>query len=161
MAAMPPSRQYWLFKSEPSAFSIEDLRRAKARTSAWDGVRNYQARNFLRDAVRVGDGVLFYHSNTALPGIAGEAAVTRAGYADPTAFDAGHRHFDPKSRRDRPTWYLVDVRFVRACRTLIPLDRLRTLPALRAMMLLRRGARLSIQPVTPAEWAAILALPEW
>lgn len=155
------ARRGWLFKSEPSAFSIEDLRRAPKQTSAWDGVRNYQARNFLRDEVQAGDGVLFYHSNMVPAGIAGEAVVTRAGYPDPTAFDPAHRHFDPKSRRDHPTWYLVDVRFVRACRTLIPLDRLRPLPALRQMILLRRGSRLSIQPVTPTEWAAILTLPEW
>ena len=151
----------WLFKSEPSVFSVDDLRRAPHGTGGWDGVRNYQARNLLRDEVKIGDRVVFYHSNAAPPGIAGEAVVTRAGYPDATALDPRHHGYDPKSRAGAPTWYQVDVRFVRACRTLIPLDHLRTIPALSRMMLLRRGSRLSIQPVTAAEWAAIAALPEW
>lgn len=142
-------------------FSIEDLRRSPGRTACWDGVRNYQARNFLRDAVQAGDGVLFYHSSVVPAGIAGEAVVTRAGYPDPTAFQLGHRHYDAASRRDRPTWYAVDVRFVRACGALITRDRLRVVPALGRMLVLRRGIRLSIQPVTPAEWHAMFSLAEW
>lgn len=152
--------RYWLFKSEPSVFSIAHLRRAPDGVAGWDGVRNYQARNLLRDEVRVGDHVLFYHSNAAPPGVAGEAVVARAGYPDATAFERKHAGYDPKSRREAPTWYQVDVQFVRACRTLIPLDQLRAMPSLRQMVLLHRS-RLSVQPVTPAEWAAILALPEW
>lgn len=154
-------RRYWLFKSEPGVFSLEDLRGAPGGASCWDGVRNYQARNFLRDAVRAGDGVLFYHSSVTPTGIAGEAVVTRASYPDPTAFRRGHKHYDVASRRERPTWYAVDVRFVRACGALITRERLRAVPALGRMLVLRRGIRLSIQPVTPAEWRAILTLGAW
>jgi len=159
MAARP--RRYWLMKSEPDVFSIDDLSRAPGRTTCWDGVRNYQARNFLRDEIRVGDGVLYYHSSAEPSGIAGEAVVARAGYPDPTAFDRNDAHYDPKSHRAKPTWYAVDVRFVRACRPLIPLSSLRRMAALRSMLVLRRGMRLSVQPVTAAEWRAIMTLPEW
>jgi predicted RNA-binding protein with PUA-like domain len=150
MRPQPRLHRFWLMKSEPDVFSIDDLRRAPGRTTMWDGVRNYQARNFLRDQFAAGDGVLFYHSSAEPPGIAGEATVTRAGYPDPTAFDLA-----------QPTWYAVDVRFVRACRSLITLARLRKIPALRSMLVLRLGMRLSVQPVTAAEWRAIMALPEW
>lgn len=159
MGARP--RHYWLMKSEPEVFSIEDLRRAAGRTTCWDGVRNYQARNFLRDQLKVGDGVLFYHSSADPPGIAGEAVVAREGYPDPTAFDRRDPHYDPKSDRARPAWYAVDVRFVRACGSLITLAQLRRIPALRGMLMLKRGMRLSVQPVTPKEWRAIMKLPEW
>jgi len=159
MRARP--RRFWLMKSEPDVFSIEDLRAAPGRTTTWDGVRNYQARNFLRDTLAAGDGVLFYHSSAEPPGIAGEATVVRAGYPDPTAFDRRDVHYDSKSNPARPTWYAVDVTFVRACRPLITLDRLRGMKALRAMLVLRRGMRLSVQPVTAAEWRAIMTLPEW
>lgn len=158
---MAGARRFWLMKSEPDVFSIDDLRRAPSQTTYWDGVRNYQARNLLRDEIRRGDGVLFYHSSAEPPGIAGEAVVVREGYPDPTAFDPSDPHYDPKSDPKRPTWYMVDVRFVRACRTLIPLDRLRAIPALRNMLVVRRGIRLSVQPVTPTEWDVILALSEW
>lgn len=154
-------RRFWLMKSEPDVFSIDDLRRAKGQTTCWDGVRNYQARNLLRDEVAVGDGVLFYHSSTEPPGIAGEAVVVRAGYPDVTAFDPNDPHYDPKSDPDRPTWYMVDVRFVRACKTLITRERLKAVVALRTMLVIRRGMRLSVQPVTPREWRTIMALPEW
>ncbi len=153
-------RRYWLMKSEPGVFSIDDLRRAGGRTTCWDGVRNYQARNFLRDRITIGDSVFFYHSSAEPAGIAGEAVVVRAGYPDPTAFDPNDHHYDPTSDPATPTWYAVDVRFVRACREVITLDRLRQLPALRAMVVLKRG-RLSVQPVTPEEWRSIRALPEW
>jgi len=159
MAARP--RRYWLMKSEPDVFSIDDLSRAPGQTTCWDGVRNYQARNFLRDEIRVGDGVLYYHSSAEPSGIAGEAVVVRAGYPDPTAFDRRDAHYDLKSDPARPTWYAVDVRFVRACRPLIPLSRLRRVAALRSMLVLKRGMRLSVQPVTAAEWRAIMTWPGW
>jgi len=157
----PRPRRYWLMKSEPEVFSIGDLKAAPGRTTMWDGVRNYQARNFLRDELAVGDGVLYYHSNAEPSGIAGEATVARAGYPDPTAFDPRDVHHDPKSDPARPTWYAVDVTFARACRPLITLARLRQVKALRTMLVLRRGMRLSVQPVTAAEWRAIMRLPEW
>jgi predicted RNA-binding protein with PUA-like domain len=179
---MARGRRFWLMKSEPEVFSIEDLRRADGQTTCWDGVRNYQARNFLRDEIKTGDGVLYYHSNAQPPGIAGEAVVVaapcvrtppapspapvgaghiRAGYPDFTAFDPNDPHYDPKSDPTHPTWYMVDVRFVRACKALIALDRLRSIPTLRSMLVLRRGMRLSVQPVTAREWDVIMALPEW
>lgn len=148
-------------KSEPDAFSIDDLQRADGQTTCWDGVRNYQARNLLRDDFAVGDGVLFYHSSTNPPGIAGEAVVVRDGYPDVTAFDSDDPHYDPKSDPKDPTWYMVDVRFVRVCRSLITLDRLKTIPSLRSMMVVRRGMRLSVQPVMAGEWKVVMALPEW
>lgn len=159
-------------KSEPDEYSIDDLRDAGGRGAPWDGVRNYQARNFLRDKIKPGDGVLFYHSSCETPGIAGEAVVARGGYPDPTAFDPKSKYFDPKSAPEKPArpndtersgaaWYAVDVRFVRACRTVITLDRLRRIPALKNMLVLRRGQRLSVQPVTAAEWAVVIQLPEW
>lgn len=147
-------------KSEPTVFSIDDLRRAEGQTTCWDGVRNYQARNFLRDEITVGDGVFFYHSNADPVGIAGEAIVVRAGYPDPTAFDPKDVHCDPKSDSARPTWYAVDVKFVRGCREIITLERLKRVPALKTMMALQR-TRLSVQPVSPEQWRIVLALPEW
>ncbi len=156
----PNARRFWLMKSEPSVFSIQDLRAAPQQTTCWDGVRNYQARNFLRDEIRVGDGVLYYHSNTDVIGIAGEAVVVRAGYPDFTAFDPKDVHYDPKSQPDQPTWYMVDVKFVRVAKGVITLDRLRSIAALKNMVLLQRG-RLSVQPVRPEEWKQIMQLPEW
>jgi len=148
-------------KSEPDVFSIDSLRHAPGQTTCWDGVRNYQARNFLQHEIKVGDGVLFYHSNAQPIGIAGEAVVVREGYPDHTAFDPEDIHYDPKSTPDRPIWYMVDVRYVRACRTMITLARLRSIPALNRMAVVRRGMRLSVQPVRPDEWNTIMALPEW
>jgi len=147
------SRNYWLMKSEPSAYSIDDLVRDK--TTYWDGVRNYQARNFLRDKIKKGDLVLFYHSNAEPSGIAGIAEVVREGYPDPSAFDPKDRHYDPASTREKPTWYVVDIRFVRKFDVLIPLETLRKITALRKMSLLQRGQRLSVQPVTESEWKII------
>jgi predicted RNA-binding protein with PUA-like domain len=155
------ARKFWLMKSEPDVFSIDDLRRAARQTTCWDGVRNYQARNMLRDEIRRGDGVLFYHSSVDPPGVAGEAVVVREGYPDITAFDPSDPHYDAKSDPTRPTWYMVDIRFVRASHTLITLDRLKAMPPLRDMLVVRRGIRLSVQPVTPGEWNVITALPEW
>jgi predicted RNA-binding protein with PUA-like domain len=155
------SRQYWLFKSEPSSFSVEDLEKSKEKTASWEGVRNYQARNFLRDQIKRGDGILFYHSSSVSIGIVGEAIVVRGGYPDPSAFNPADPHFDPKSNLDAPTWYTVDIQLVRKCKTILSLKKLRENPALRDMKLLQRGMRLSVQPVSGKEWAEILARPEW
>ncbi|MBI1921577.1 MAG: EVE domain-containing protein [Geobacter sp.] len=148
---------YWLFKSEPGAFSIEDLRNRPGMTEPWDGVRNYQARNYLRDAVKPGDLVLFYHSNIPEPAVVGIAEVVRGGYPDHTAFDPGSEHFDPKSSPAAPTWYMVDVRYVDAMPRPVTLEQIKGNPLLTAMPLVKRS-RLSIQPVTPEEWRTILAM---
>lgn len=145
---------YWLMKSEPDEFSIDDLVRAPRKTTPWFGVRNYQARNYMRDAMRVGDGVLFYHSSCEVPGIAGLAEVASAPHPDETQFDPKSPYFDPKATRASPRWMLVDVKLVRKTR-LLPLDELRLRPELADMVILRRGNRLSVTPVTPAEWKAI------
>ncbi len=145
-------------KSEPSVFSIDDLKAYKV--TCWDGVRNYQARNFMRDAMKIGDGVLFYHSSTQPSGIAGLAEVVKESYPDYTAFDPKDIHYDPKSDPSKPTWYMVDVKFVKASKSIIALDRLKAIPALKNMVLFKYG-RLSVQPVTPEEWKIILSLPEW
>jgi len=149
---------YWLFKSEPDCYSFADLMAAPEQTTGWDGVRNYQARNFLRDEVRVGDGVLFYHSSTDPNAIAGIAEVVRAGHPDPTASDPKEAHYDPKSDPANPTWFQVSVRAVRAINPPIEMSELRKIPALAGMELLRKGSRLSIQPVTHEEWKAITEL---
>ncbi|PLX90867.1 MAG: EVE domain-containing protein [Desulfuromonas sp.] len=147
---------YWLMKSEPSCFSIDDLQTRPDGTEHWDGVRNYQARNLLRDRLKPGDGVLFYHSNCPQPAIVGVARVVRGGYADHTAFDPREKHFDPKSRHDHPTWFMVDVQYI--CHLPSPLTRddLRQHPVLSGMGVLRKGNRLSVQPVTEAQWCAVL-----
>jgi predicted RNA-binding protein with PUA-like domain len=154
----PAGRRFWLLKSEPDCFSIRDLEAAPGKTTFWDGVRNYQARNFLRDAMRVGDGVLFYHSNAEPPGVAGLAEVVRTGYPDFTAFDPKHEHYDPDSDPTAPTWYMVDVRHVRTFAEPIPLPSLRTVKGLERMMVLQKGSRLSVQPVTAEEWEIISKL---
>ena len=149
--------QYWLMKIEPAECSIDDLARLPTQTVPWTGVRNYQARNFMRDAMQVGDGVLYYHSSCAEPGVAGLAEVVRTAYPDATQFDPASPWFDPKSTPDKPRWLNVDVRLLRKTR-LLPLARMRAEPALQGMVLLRPGSRLSITPVTPQEWQAVLAL---
>ena len=149
---------YWLFKSEPDCFSFGDLCAAPGRTTGWDGVRNFQARNFLRDQIQVGDGILYYHSSADPPAIAGLAEVVEAGHPDPTAFDPSADHYDPKSRPDAPTWYQVSIKAVRAIDPPLTLPSLREIAALSKMELLRKGSRLSVQPVTPEEWAAILEI---
>lgn len=149
---------YWLMKSEPDVFGIDDLANRPGQTEPWDGVRNYQARNMLRDQMQAGDCVLFYHSNCNPPGIAGIAEIVRAGYPDHTAFDPESKYFDPKSDPAKPRWYMVDVRFVRKFKRILSLDELRTTPGLEEMALLRRGNRLSVMPVSEAEWAIVLAL---
>ena len=150
---MSRPRKYWLMKSEPDVFSIRDLKACKV--SCWDGVRNYQARNYMRDEMKIGDGVLFYHSSSDPIGIAGIAEVVKEGYPDYTAFDPRDVHYDPKSDPKKPTWHMVDVKFVKAFKSVIPLSALRKTPGLKNMLLLRHG-RLSVQPVTPKEWEIIL-----
>jgi predicted RNA-binding protein with PUA-like domain len=147
---------YWLMKTEPDTFSIDDLKRNKRE--AWDGVRNYQARNFMRDDMRVGDGVFFYHSNCAEPGIAGLAEVATDAYPDPSQFDPKSKYFDPGSSRDNPRWMLVDVKFVKKLKRVITLDELKNHKALADMRLLRKGNRLSVMPVEAADWKYILGL---
>lgn len=149
---------YWLFKSEPETYSFDDLMAEADRTTGWDGVRNYQARNFLRDAIKLGDGVLFYHSNAKPPAIAGIAEVVREGHADPTAFDPESQYYDPKSKPDAPTWFQVSIKGVRAVDPPLSLPGLREVPELAGMELLRKGSRLSVQPVSEAEWKTILKL---
>jgi predicted RNA-binding protein with PUA-like domain len=148
---------YWLMKSEPGECSIDDLVRAPRQTVPWTGVRNYQARNYMRDVMRMGDGVLFYHSSCPAPGIAGLAQVASAPYADPTQFDPASDYHDPKSSPQAPRWVLVDVKLERKTR-LLPLAELRERPELATMRVLQRGNRLSITPVTSHEWLAIRAL---
>lgn len=150
--------QYWLMKSEPDAFSIDDLAERPGQTEHWDGVRNYQARNMMRDEMKVGDPVFFYHSNCDLPGIVGIAEVAREGYPDFTAFDPDDKHFDPKSRPDKPTWFMVDVKFVRKLKRTISLRELKQQEALTELALVRRGNRLSIMPVGHLQWDFILGL---
>ncbi len=151
---MSVSKRYWLMKSEPSVFSIEDLKRTKV--TGWDGVRNYQARNFMKE-MAIGDHAFFYHSNAEPSGIAGIAEIARVAYPDPTQFDAKDDHFDAKATPAAPRWFQVDVRFVRAFPRLIALPELREIAALQKMALFTRS-RLSVQPVSKQEWDTILAL---
>jgi predicted RNA-binding protein with PUA-like domain len=151
---------YWLFKTEPESFGIDDLAKAPRRTTSWDGVRNYQARNLLRDSIRAGDEVFIYHSSCEVPGIAGIARVVKAGHPDVTAFDRKHPHFDAGSTRAAPRWYMVDVQLQRAFKRTIALTELNQHASreLAGMQLLRRGNRLSVMPVDAAHWRFILTL---
>ena len=148
---------YWLMKSEPDEFSIDDLVRAPKKTTPWFGVRNYLARNYMRDAMKVGDGVLFYHSSCPEPGIAGIAKVSSTPYPDETQFDPKSSYFDPKATRENPRWMLVDVTLEKKTR-LLPLAEMRAAKPLGKMITLQRGNRLSITPVTPAEWKHVTKL---
>jgi len=148
--------RHWLMKSEPSEFSLADLRARPGRTGGWDGVRNYQARNNLQ-AMRLGDRVLFYHSSVKVPEIVGTATVVREAYPDAGAFDKKSEYFDPKSDKAKPRWFMVDVKFESEFARPVPLPELRKMPALQAMFLVVKGMRLSVQPVTPEEFAAIEA----
>ncbi|MBX3422324.1 MAG: EVE domain-containing protein [Pirellulaceae bacterium] len=152
------SGRYWLVKSEPDTFSIDDLAVAPKRTTHWDGVRNYQARNTLRDQMQLGDYVLFYHSSCDEPAVMGVVQVVRAGYPDFTAFDRHDPHFDPKSRTEQPTWYMVDVQLRERFARPVSLRQLRQVKQLAGMVLLQKGSRLSVQPVRPAEFATIVEL---
>lgn len=147
---------YWLFKSEPSVYSIDDLQRDKK--TSWEGVRNFQARNFLKEQVKKGDLVFFYHSNVDPPGIAGIAEIVREGYPDHNAFDPKHKYYDSKSKKDKPLWYMVDVGFVRKFDKFVSLTMIKEHPALQDMIVTKRGVRLSIQPVKPKEWEVIMKL---
>ena len=151
-------KRHWLMKSEPSSFSVDDLLRRPDRTEPWDGVRNYQARNLIRDEMKPGDLAFFYHSSCDEPGIAGVMEVASPAYPDPTAFDPGHHHFDPDSSPDSPRWLLVDVRLVRKLRRIITLTELKTHPELAGLPLLKRGNRLSVMPVSREHWEFILRL---
>ncbi|MBI1272168.1 EVE domain-containing protein [bacterium] len=148
--------QFWLFKSEPKVYSIDDLK--KEKTAFWEGVRNYQARNLLRDTIKKGDQVLFYHSNAEPPGIVGICQVVKEGYPDHTQFDEASKYFDPKSKKDDPRWYMVDVKFVKKFKSIVSLETLKNSAGLEEMMVTKRGARLSIQPVTEKEWKTVLKL---
>ena len=150
-----PARQYWLFKSEPEAYSIADLAKEKTKTTFWDGVRNYQARNLLRDTIQQGDRVLFYHSNADPMSIVGTAEVVRTGYPDHTAFDPLSNHFDPKSNHAAPTWFMVDIKLLQVFPKPVTREELKACGELNSMMLLQRGSRLSIQPVTETEWLTV------
>lgn len=149
--------KHWLIKSEPDVFSIHDLAKAKEKRTNWEGVRNYQARNFLR-AMRQGDRCLFYHSNADPPGVAGVVEVVREAHPDPTAWDAKSPYHDPKASPDNPVWSMVNVQLLEVFPREVPLDELRQVKALAGMELLRRGSRLSVTPVTPAEFRAIVKL---
>lgn len=147
--------QCWLMKCEPSAYSIDDL--ARDRRTSWEGVRNYQARNFLRDELQIGDDVLFYHSNAEPSGVAGLARVCKSGYPDHCAFDPAHKYFDPDSDPTKPRWYMVDLEFVAKLPRVLALSELKADPSLAGMMVLQRGSRLSIQPVTRPHFERVVA----
>ena len=151
---------HWLLKSEPDTFSIDSLKAAPKQTSAWDGVRNFQARNMLRDSMKKGDLAFFYHSSCDVPGIAGIVSIVKEGYPDETAFDPKHHHYDPDSKKDAPRWFVVDVKLVRKFGRIITLDELRQHAAnrLKDFVLLRRGNRLSVMPVAKKDWEFVLTL---
>ena len=150
--------RYWLMKSEPESFSFDDLMASPRQTTCWDGVRNYQARNFMRDDMRKGDLVFFYHSSVDPSEIVGIAEVVRESYPDHTAFDASDSHFEPKSKSDAPTWMMVDIKGVRRLSKPLALSDLRGVKGLESMVLLQRGSRLSVQPVTESEWKVVCRL---
>lgn len=150
--------RYWLFKSEPESFSIDDLARAPNRTTCWDGVRNYQARNYLRDQVKNGDRVLFYHSSVEPAAVVGTAVVVRESYPDNTAWDKKSDHYDPKASPDNPIWQMVDIRLAQVFARRVTLEELRQVKPLAGMELLKRGSRLSIQPVTQNQFETILKM---
>jgi len=158
MPAAKRARRYWLLKSEPESFSFDDLMASPRRTSHWDGVRNYQARNFMRDDMKKGDLVFFYHSSVDPSEIVGIAEVVRESYPDHTAFDAADSHFDPKSKADAPTWMMIDIRALRRLAKPLALGELRGVKGLESMVLLQRGSRLSVQPVSAAEWEIVCKL---
>lgn len=151
--------RYWLMKSEPDAFSIDDLKKRPKRIEAWDGVRNYQARNFMRDQMQVGDQAFFYHSNCEVPGIYGVMEVASAAYPDPTQFNAKHHHYDPSAKREEPRWFLVEMRYVRHLKKPISLDVLKQHEAaLQGCAVIARGNRLSVMPIRAEHWHTILNL---
>ncbi len=152
------AKKYWLVKSEPSVFSIDDLEKSKNKTTHWDGVRNYQARNFIRDEMKKGDGVLFYHSNTEPNAVAGYCEVVKESYPDHTQFDPENPHFDPKADPANPPWYMIDIKFVKKFRNPITLGDIKANPKLKKMRLVQKGNRLSVMPVEKNEWDEILRM---
>ena len=148
-------RRYWLFKSEPAVFSVQDLAASKGKKTSWEGVRNYQARNMLRDDIKTGDGVLFYHSNVDPMVIAGTAEVVKEGYPDSFAWQPNHKYYDDASTPEKPVWYMVDIKLSQVFRTPVTRYSLADDPVCSQMMVLKKGSRLSIQPVTEAEWMAV------
>ena len=150
-------KKYWLMKSEPEAFSFDDLFACPGQTDHWDGIRNYQARNLLRDRIRVGDGVLFYHSQEKPPAVVALAKVVKAAYPDPTQFDGRSKYHDPKSSKEDPRWFVVDIRHERDLKQPVSLPKIRETPGLEEMVLVNRS-RLSVQPVRPEEWRIVVKL---
>ena len=149
-------RRFWLMKCEPAAYTIDDL--ARDGSTSWEGVRNYQARNFMRDQMQVGDGVLFYASNADPSGVTGLAAIARAGYPDPFALKKGHKYFDPDSKKDSPVWYMVDIAFEERFPEIVPLETLKATKGLEKMVVTQKGSRLSVQPVTKPEYDIVVRL---
>ncbi|ASV12026.1 MULTISPECIES: EVE domain-containing protein [Leptospira] len=152
--------RHWLFKTEPDVFSIDDLYNAPSHIAPWEGVRNYQARNFLRDSIQKGDLVLFYHSRATPLSVVGIAEVVKPGYPDHFAFDTSHKYFDPKSKPESPTWYMVDIKFKKKFPKPVTTEEMKKHKQLKNMVLLQKGSRLSIQPVSPAEFQFILELAD-
>jgi predicted RNA-binding protein with PUA-like domain len=155
---MSKVQKFWLLKTEPESFSIQDLAKAPRQTTCWSGVRNYQARNFLRDEMHLGDRVLMYHSSTAIPAIVGTAKIVREAYPDSTAWDKSDDHYDAASTAENPRWFMVDIQLDQIFKEPLPLEKLRSVSALKEMELLRKGSRLSVQPVRKAEFEAILKM---
>ncbi len=150
--------KYWLIKSEPEVFSINDFAKSKNQTTYWDGVRNYQARNFIRDEMKLGDKVLFYHSNTEPTAVAGICEVAKEAYPDFTAFDVGNEHFDPKSKKDSPSWFMVDIKFIKKFGREVTLADIKANKKLQKMRLVQPGNRLSVMPVTKEEFEEIVKM---
>lgn len=150
------SKRYWLMKCEPAAYTIDDLKRD--RKTSWEGVRNYQARNFMRDRMQVGDEVLFYASNAEPSGVTGLARIARAGYVDEYQFKVGHKYHDPDVKEDKPAWYMVDIEFVERFPDTLPLETLKHTKGLEDMMVIRKGSRLSVQPVSKSEYDIVVRL---
>ncbi len=150
--------KYWLVKTEPEEFSIDDLEKSKNKTTFWDCVRNYQARNYLRDEMKKGDLVLFYHSNADPLAVTGFCEIVKEGYPDHTQFDPDNKHYDPKADPNNPTWFMVDIKLVKKFKTPVTLDAIKSNPKLNDMKLIQRGNRLSVMPVTKAEFEEIIAL---
>ncbi|MCH2183593.1 MAG: EVE domain-containing protein [Mariniblastus sp.] len=154
---MAKKLRYWLMKSEPTTYSIDDLSKEKNKTTHWDGVRNYQARNIMRDEMKVGDKALFYHSNAKPPGVAGVCRIVKESYPDFTAFDPKDKHFDPKSNQQEPRWFMVDIKLEKKFSRIVSLDEIKAVKALSKMVLVN-NSRLSVQPVTKSEFETILKL---
>lgn len=150
--------KYWLMKSEPNVFSIDDLINAKNQTTFWDGVRNYQARNYIRDEMKVGDKVIFYHSNSEPPSAVGICEIVKEAYPDFTAFDPDNPHYDPKSKKDSPTWFMVDIKFVKKFSHFVSINEMRENKKLQNMKLLQRGNRLSVMPLSKDEFNEIIKM---